>query len=294
MTTDETTSRGVRVEERAIKVAMACSAIGAVLKLSAGVVTGSMSLVSSAVDSLGDLLVSSANLFVVRYGDMPADEDHNYGHAKIEGLGAMFEGGFIFAAGLFIIYEAVHKALLGEVSHDVTLGIVVMVPVLGMTIGTVTYLRKVAKATGSLTIKSDALHYLTDVWVNVGVLVSLVLVKLTGVPLIDTVISIAIALFMLHASVGVVREGFAVIMDTSLERATVTKIEERVRDNPSVLSFHDLRTRRGRVPHIDLHVVVPPHTTAKELHDLFVALRDDIRTVAGPGAIVNMHADPAE
>src|ERR1700709_15458 len=84
-------------EVRAIRVAIACSVIGASVKLTAGVVTGSMSMTSSAVASLGDLMVSLANLFVVRYGHQPPDEDHNYGHAKIEGLGAMFEGGFILA-----------------------------------------------------------------------------------------------------------------------------------------------------------------------------------------------------
>jgi cation diffusion facilitator family transporter len=76
-----------------------------------GVITGSMTIIASAVDSGGDLMVSVVNLFVVRLADREADEDHNYGHAKVEGLGAMFEGGFIFSAGCFLIYEAIHKAI---------------------------------------------------------------------------------------------------------------------------------------------------------------------------------------
>ena len=175
-------------EIRAVQVAIASSIVGALTKFVVGFITGSMSMISSAVDSLGDLFVSIVNLFVVRYADRSPDDDHNYGHAKVEGLGAMFEGGFIFAAGGFIVYEAIHKAVIGELSHESTLGIMVMVPILAMTVATVLYLRRVAKATGSLVVRSDALHYATDVYVNIGVLVCLVLVKVTGQPLVDTVI----------------------------------------------------------------------------------------------------------
>jgi ferrous-iron efflux pump FieF len=284
---------GTRAEERAIMVAMACSTVGALTKLSAGIVTGSMSLFSSAVDSLGDLIVSTANLFVVRYGDRPPDEEHNYGHAKIEGLGVMFEGGFIFAAGLFIVYEAIHKALIGEQSHDSLLGIAVMLPILGLTIGTVAYLRGVARKTGSLVVKADALHYATDVWVNVGVLVSLVLVKVTGRPIVDTVVSIGIALFMLVSSIGIVRKGFDVVMDKSLEAEVAVSIAKLLRGCTAIESFHDLKTRGGKIPHVDFHVVVRPEMTAKEVHDLFLELQKGVRSIAGTGTKLLMHADPA-
>ena len=275
-------------------MAIACSVFGATTKLAAGVATGSMSMISSAVDSLGDLFVSIANLFVVRYGNLPPDEDHNYGHARIEGLGAMFEGGFIFAAGIFIVYEAIHKAVIGEQSHDSMLGIAVMVPVLAATVGTVLHLRKVAKQTNSLVVKSDALHYATDVWVNVGVLVSLVLVKVTGFPMVDTVISIGIALFMLYSSVAVVREGFDFVMDKSLERSIADSVLNELRSCRRIESFHDFKTRRGRIPHVDFHVVVQPEMTTKDVHDLFLELRATIRSLVGPTTKVLMHADPEE
>jgi ferrous-iron efflux pump FieF len=283
---------GTRAEERAIQLAIACSVVGAITKLSAGVVTGSMSIISSGIDSIGDLFVSLANLFVVRYADRPPDDEHNYGHVKIEGLGAMFEGGFIFAAGIFIIYEAIHKALIGERSHDSALGIAIMLPILGMTVGTVAHLRKVAGQTGSLVVKADALHYMTDVWVNVGVLGSLVLVRVTGLPLVDTVISIAIALFMLYSSLTVVREGFDFVMDTSLEHDVVERVTRLLRGCASIESFHDFKTRRGKISHVDFHVVVRPEMTAKEVHDVFLELREGIRRIAGPRTKVLMHADP--
>ena len=280
-------------EERAIQVAIATSVIGATVKLAAGLTTGSMSMVSSAVDSIGDLFVSIANLFVVRVSASAPDDDHNYGHEKAEGLGAMFEGGFVFAAAIFICYEAVHKAIVGEPSHHSLFGIVVMLPVLAMTVGTVIHLRKVARETGSLVVKSDALHYLTDVWVNVGVLVSLALVAITGQPLVDTAISILIALTMMRSSVHIVREGLDLVMDKSLDDDVVQRIKTVLAETPRIRSYHDFRTRRGKHPHVDFHVVVPDEMTAVELHDLFDELQDRIHGITGESTRVLLHADPA-
>ncbi len=280
-------------EVRAIQVAIASSIVGAVTKFVVGFITGSMSMISSGVDSLGDLFVSVANLFVVRFSAREADEDHNYGHAKIEGLGAMFEGGFIFAAGCFIIYEAIHKIIVGEVSHDSVLGIVVMVPLLAVTIATVVHLRKVAKETGSLVLKADALHYTTDVYMNIGVLVALVLVKLTGRPVIDSIIAIGLALYMLYSSLRIVGEGFGIVMDKSLEPEVVKDLKAFLSSVAQIESFHDFKTRAGRIPHVDFHVVVRPEMTARELHDVFLNLSRGVQAISGKSTRVLMHADPA-
>lgn len=282
----------MRREIRAIQIAIACSVIGAAAKLTAGFITGSMSMISSAVDSLGDLFISVVNLFVVRVAASAPDEEHNYGHGKIEGLGAMFEGGFIFAAGCFIIYEAIHKIYVGEVSHDSVLGIAVMLPILAITTGTVLYLRKVAKETGSLVVKADALHYTTDVYVNIGVIVSLVLVKLTGKPILDSIISILIALYMLYSSVHVLSEGFGVVMDKSLPPDVVKKLTALIGGHAGIVGYHELKTRAGKTPHVDFHVVVPAEMTAREVHDIYLDLRAKIREIAGDETKVLMHADP--
>ncbi len=279
-------------EIRAIWIAIGCSVIGVVTKTVIGIITGSMTIISSAVDSGGDLMVSVVNLFVVRLADREADEDHNYGHAKVEGLGAMFEGGFIFSAGCFIIYEAIHKAMIGEVSHDSLLGIVVMIPLLALTIATVLHLRRVARDTGSLVIKADALHYTTDVYVNIGVLVALSLVWLTHEPIIDTVISVGIALYMVISSLHIVAEGFGVVMDKSLDKDTVEKVRALLGVCTEIASFHDFKTRAGKIPHVDFHVVVRTEMTVVELHDLFIDLRAKIRTIVGGATRVLMHADP--
>ena len=283
----------VNRELRAIHVAIACSLTGVFAKSIVGTMTHSMSMLSSAIDSLGDLFVSVVNLFVVRLAAKGPDDDHNYGHAKIEGLGAMFEGGFIFAAASFIVYEAVHKIVVGEKSHDSVMGIVVMVPILLVTIATVTYLRKVAKETGSIVIRADATHYMMDVYVNLGVLFALVLVKLTGEPIIDSIVSVAIALYMFRAAAGIVKDGFDIVMDKSLAPDVVERLQATLAACTAIDSWHDFKTRLGRVPFVDFHIVVRPELTAREVHEIFLAFQRDMRAIAGPTTKVLMHTDIA-
>jgi len=165
---------------------------------------------------------------------------------------------------------------------------------LAMTVGTVLYLRKVARETGSLVIKSDALHYAVDIWVGLGVLLSLVLVKLTGLLIIDLLVSVAIALYMLYSSAEIVRQGIDVVMDRSLDAATVARLKALLAACPAIASFHDFKTRAGTPPHVDFHVVVPPDMSARALHDLFLALRAQVREVVSPTTKVLMHADTTD
>jgi cation diffusion facilitator family transporter len=141
-------------------------------------------------------------------------------------------------------------------------------------------------------VKTDSVHYLTDVYMNIGVLVALVLVKLTGLAIIDPIIAILIALNMFRASYGVVREGMAIVMDESLDQETVARVREILARADRIDSFHDLKTRVGKIPHVDFHVVVPAETTTKEVHDVYLELRGRIREIVGPTTKVLMHADP--
>lgn len=279
-------------EISAVRVAIANSIVGALAKFSVGVATGSMSMISSAVDSLGDLFISAANLVVLRISNSAPDEEHNYGHAKIEGFGAMFEGGFICAAGGFILYESIRRALVGEASTAPGLGIIVMIPLLALTTGTVIYMRKVARETGSLVVKADALHYNVDIWTNLGVLASLVLVELTGEPRIDTAVSVAFSLYMMYSSAHIIREGFDVLMDRSLAPELVARLRDTLGACAEIESFHDLRTRGGKHPLVDFHVVVDPNMTARATHDLFLDFQAKIRAIVGPTTKVLVHVDP--
>jgi ferrous-iron efflux pump FieF len=279
-------------EERALRFAIGASVTGAALKLGVGLWTGSLALTSSAADSLGDIMLSIVNLFVVRYADQSPDEEHNYGHGKAEGLGAMFEGGFIGAAGLFVAWEAVNSLVRGSEPVTSPLAIAVMFPVLALTGATVWNMRRVARQTGSLVLRADALHYESDVWMNLGVLGALIVTRLTGLSAVDGVVALGIAAWMLRASAQVVREGVDVLLDKSLPVEMVEAVQEIVRSSPGVLSFHDFRTRGGKIPHVDTHVVVAPETTAQALHDLHLHLLQRCQEVVGPNVRVMLHADP--
>jgi ferrous-iron efflux pump FieF len=279
-------------EERALRVAIGASVVGASLKLGVGLATGALSLISSAVDSLGDILLSLANLFIVRFADAAPDEDHNYGHAKAEGLGAMFEGGFIGAAGLFVGYHAVKALLQGATAPASDLAIATMIPVLALTAATVWYMRRVADETGSLVLRADALHYASDVGLNLGVLASLLVARFTGWSWVDGVVSLGIAGWMIRASWQVAQEGVDVLLDRSLPPDAVADVSAIVQAAPGVLSFHDLRTRGGRHPLVDVHVVVDPATTAQELHTLHLHLLAACQARLGDAVRILLHADP--
>jgi cation diffusion facilitator family transporter len=156
----------------------------------------------------------------------------------------------------------------------------------------VVYLRGVARATGSVVLKADAMHYAMDVVVNVGVLVTLVLVKLTGWLFIDAVVSIAIAVYMLWSSLQIVRDGFDIVMDKSLDQETVRQLADVVRSSPQILSFHDFKTRAGKVPFVDFHVVVRPEASAWEVHQVYLEFEAKMRALVGPSTRVLMHTEP--
>lgn len=278
--------------ERAIRVAIACSVVGAATKFIVGFLSGSMAMISSAIDSSGDLIVSIVNLAIVRIAEEAPDAEHNYGHAKIEGLGAMFEGGFVFAAGVFILFETVRRVSVGATSQQSGLGIATMVPIVALTLATVIYLRRIAKETGSVVVKADAMHYATDVAVNTGVLVALVLVRLTGWTFVDALVSITIAFYMLWSSLQIVRDGFDIVMDKSLDPTIVLELANIVGRCDKILSFHEFKTRAGKVPFVDFHVVVRPEATAREVHDIYLDLEDKMRSLVGPNTRVLMHTEP--
>lgn len=110
--------------------------------------------------------------------------------------------------------------------------------------------------------------------------------------MIDTAISIGIALYMLWASIHIVTEGVGVVMDRALDKPLVDKVEAVLTDCRAIHSFHDLKTRGGKIPHVDFHVVVRPEMTAREIHELYLALRVQIRDLVGPATRVLRHADP--
>ncbi|WP_457598347.1 cation diffusion facilitator family transporter [Hydrogenimonas sp.] len=265
-----------------------------VIKLIVGIISGSVAVLASAIDSGLDLAVSLFNLFAVTNAEKPADEKFNYGRGKIEAIAAVIEGVIITASGIYIFYEAIQKMLHAEpVTHlDISIG--VMVISLVLTGALVMFLNHVANVTQSMVIKSDALHYKTDLLSNGAILVSLVVIYFTDFFLIDAILGILIAIYIIYSAFELIQEGVLVLLDVSLDDEIVGKIKEVIESDPGVTDYHWLRTRKaGNDYFVDVHLVFTPDISLLEAHRIGDNVEAKIKEI-DPKAdwLINIHLDP--
>jgi cation diffusion facilitator family transporter len=261
-------------------------------KMVVGVLTGSVSVLSEAVHSASDLVASSIAYFSVRIADLPADEEHPYGHGKAESLSSMAEALLIFGAAAYIIFEAVHKLISKEPPHRIDLGITVMgVSVVANTL-VARYLFRVARKTDSLALEADAEHLRTDVYTSIGVVVGLALVHTTGLSWIDPAIAIVVALLILRAAWRLTRGSLDPLMDTQLPPEDTDAVRAVLDHEPRVLGYHKLRTRKsGSARYVDAHVLMDDNMSLLEAHDLTEELEDRIRDQL-PNTEITLHTEP--
>ena len=264
------------------------------LKATSGWLTGSIGVWASLLDSLLDLFASIMNFIAVRAASRPADEDHSYGHGKAESLTSLFQAIVIGASGLFIVWEAVHRIREPHQTHSESIGIGSMIIAIVTSAWLVRKLRRAAQETESLALSSDAVHYVSDIYINAGVLIALLITALTDWNLADPLISLAIALYILKSAFGLARESVNILMDRRLPAEVDAQIAEIVaRYKPDgVQGFHDLRTRRsGSQRFVDLHIEVDRKKRFEEAHDLTVKV---LRAIEGeiPRTKVHIHTDP--
>ena len=257
-------------ERRATAIAMATAGMLAAIKTLVGFASGSMSVLASATDSLGDLFVSFINFLAVEKSVDPEDHDHNYGHGKIEGFAALFEGLVIAGSAVTLVFFSIEKLLAKAVITRLDSSLLVMIFSMIATFFLVRYLRGMTQSTGSLIIKADELHYRTDLITNGGVLIALIVIKLSGLILIDAVVSITISIYILYSAFGIMREGFHMLMDHSVsEELRVDIIHTIESASPRVRGYHCLRTRvSGKTTFIDAHVVFDSEISLHDAHEI--------------------------
>jgi len=266
----------------------------AIAKVIVGFLTGSVAVIASAADSILDMFVSIFNMIAVRVSESKADHMFNYGKGKIEGIAALFEGLLIIASAIFIFYTAIDRLINHKEIAQIDLAFYVMVFSLIVTFGLVLFLNFVAKKTNSLVIKSDALHYKTDLISNGAIVIVLVLVKFTGWYQIDFIISILIAIYIFKEATELVKDGFLNLMDVSLDFKTVESIKDIIKKEPLVLDYHCLRTRQsGHRNFVDVHLVLTPDMKLKLAHSIIEKVEEKIRALDTTKTwIINIHADP--
>ena len=264
-----------------------------VLKVTVAAVTGSLSVLAQAVDSFLDLFAVVLTLFAVSIATKPADEEHPFGHGKVENISAIVQALLIFAAGGLIIYSAVRRIIDG-VSLDLTeAGIGVMVVSIIASIALSRHLLKVSRATDSVALEANAHNIAADVYSAAAVLVGLLVIRFTGLSIFDPVIALLVALFILKVAYDVLRRSFGGLIDVRLSESEENIIKSAFMERAGeMVGFHELRTRKaGRQRYIDLHLVMPKNASVQESHRLCDELEQDIK-VKLPHASVIIHVEP--
>lgn len=263
-----------------------------VMKFLAGLLSGSVSILSEAIHSGMDLLAAIIAFFSVKVSDTPPDKEHPYGHGKVENISGVIEAILIFVAAIWIIYEAIHKIFKPEPVDNLALGVAVMAVSAIVNILVSRKLYRVAKKTDSIALEADALHLKTDVYTSAGVAIGLLLIWLTGWTFLDPVIAIGVALLILKESYNLLQHAFSPLLDASLSEEENRIIREEIAKYS--FSFHNLRTRKsGHYRFADVHLEMPENMELRDVHRICDEIEDRIMKKIDH-IEVNIHVEPVE
>ncbi len=261
-------------------------------KIWAWLETSSVSLLSSLVDSMLDVLASGITVVAIRIALTPADSEHRFGHGKAEGLAALAQAVIIAASSLYVFSEALQRLLEPQPVARPEAGMVVMGFSVLMTLALVLFQRSVVQRTGSVAIAADAMHYRSDLLINLSVLLAIPLAAWTELTLVDPLLGIAISLYILWNTFEIANKALDVLLDRELPNEERVIIQQLASEHPDVRGFHDLRTRSGGTHYIiQFHLELDPETTLIDTHRILDDVEDRIRENY-PGCEIIVHADP--
>jgi ferrous-iron efflux pump FieF len=280
------------LRQSAAYAAVGVASVLIVIKVAAWLITNSVAMLSSLIDSVLDVSASVLNLLAVYHAARPADAEHRFGHGKLEPLAGIGQTLFIGASGMFLLFEAVPRLLEPQPVVEAEVGIIVMLVSIALTGGLVLYQRSVVRRTGSVAISADSLHYTGDLAMNGSIIVSLVLSSLFGWYILDPIFAIGIAVYVLYNAMRIARSSVDILMDRELpdeERALIERISRR---HPDVYGVHELRTRSsGLKRFIQLHLEMHENLTLRRAHESAEQVEAWIQE-AFPDAEIIIHQDP--
>ena len=284
-----------QLKARAAAISIASNSALIAFKLTVGIISGSIAIISEALHSGSDLVAAIIAFYSVRKAAIPPDLHHHYGHEKVENLSGVVEALLIIAAAGVIIYEGILKIIDGPHIDHIWLGVGVMV-VSGLVNLYVSrgVLYPVARRTQSAALEADAAHLQTDVYTSFGVAAGLLLVKITGWQYFDPIVAIAVAVLIIRTGYELVIQSTRVLLDQTLPEDELEQIRTCVKDHRGqlIVGYHRLRARQaGSRRHIDLHVTVEETLTVAEAHEVAEHISRDIRDCV-PNADVLVHIEP--
>jgi cation diffusion facilitator family transporter len=266
-----------------------------IFKMVVSRLTGSVSILAQAADSLLDLFAAIITFSAIRIAGKPADADHPYGHGKVEDITGAAQGILIFIAGGLIIYSAVGRIIRGSSIELAEAGIVVMAVSIVVSIFLSRHLLRVSRTTGSIALEANARNIASDVYSASAVLVGLAIVRFTGLNIIDSVVAIGVAIYILKVAVDTMRKPISGLLDEKLPPSQQAVIEDCLRKHSRQVSgFHALRTRRaGSQSYIDLHLVIAGDTSLEQAHQICDQIEGEIQSALHEVS-VTIHAEPCD
>ncbi len=273
--------------------ALAVAGLLIVIKTYAWLLSDSVAMLSSLVDSILDALASVINFVAVRHALTPADREHRFGHGKAEALAGLGQAAFIGGSAMFLLFQAGHRLIRPQPVDNGALAITVLVLSIMLTLALVIFQRYVVRQTGSLAISADQLHYKTDLLVNLGIIAGLATVMGLGWHFVDPLVAAVVAGYILWSAFSIVRDSFDHLMDREFSDAERERVAAIAKTHAEVRDVHDLRTRSSGVQQfIQLHLELDGDLTLIQAHDI----ADEVEILiadAFPGAEVIIHQDPA-
>ena len=264
-----------------------------ITKIIAGMISGSISIISEAIHSFSDFLASILTFFAVTRSAEPADKEHPFGHGKYEDMSGFIEGGLIIFAGLYIIYESSSKLISGyTMEAESMLGIYVMAFAVLANFLVSRYLFYVAKKSDSVSLRADAEHLQTDIFSSLGVLAGLVLIKLTGYTILDPIIAIIVAAIILKAGFLISKETLNNLLDGSISTEDIEKIETVLKNNTVIKGYKNIKGRKsGQYKEIELTILFNPDMKISCCHNICDQIENDIKSELG-NVTTTIHAEP--
>jgi cation diffusion facilitator family transporter len=280
-------------KENVAKLSIFSISLLIVMKVATSIVTGSISIRADAFHSLIDLSGAVIGYISIRISDKPPDEQHPFGHGKAENIAGVVIAGLIFIAAGTIFYEAIRKLTTGGTVELVTLGIYVTATAIVINMAVSWYALRVARATDSVALEATARDMFADVLSSCAVLTGLILVRLTGLNILDPIVALLVATLITRTAFITMKRSFGGLMDTRLPRSEEAEIRSCLIEHAGQLvGFHNLRTRKaGNKRYIDLHLVMPKTTSVEEAHRVCDHLEQDLEEKL-KNTDVTIHVEP--
>lgn len=263
------------------------------LKLVVGWVTGSVAVLSDGIDSAEDVAASAIVFATIRWAAHPPDAEHPYGHGKAESLAAGAQGALIGLGAGLVFWRAIDRLVAGEVEIDLGPAFVAMLVTAAVNGLVLLYVLSAARRTGSVALRADSRHLLTNIAQAGSILIALALVWLTGRSVFDPLVALGLGTYLAWSGYTVLRTALPEVMDVALPSEEVRAVERVLASHRGpVRGYHRLRTRKsGRQRYVDMHMLVDPAMPVSEAHDLCERVEHAIRAEL-PSAVVTIHVEP--